>query len=100
MFGMLAGFFMARYHVEMVLATPLVALAMAYYIHLGFQPDSPVQHPERLFRRKTLMVLVALASLSCAVLLYVRIPLFRRAITPWIVPPAGVEAASGVGGRT
>ncbi len=100
LFGMLAGFFMARYHVEMVLATPLVALAMAYYIHLGFKPDSPVQHPERLFRQKTLMVLVALAFLSCAVLLYVRIPLFRRAITPWIVPPAGVEQVSGVVGRT
>lgn len=87
LFGMLSGFFMARYHIEMVLATPLVALAMAYYIHLGFKPDSPVQHPERLYRQKKLMVLVALAFLACATLLFVRIPPFRRAITPWIVPP-------------
>jgi decaprenyl-phosphate phosphoribosyltransferase len=92
LFGMLSGFFMARYHVEMVLATPLVALAMAYYIHLGFKPDSPVQHPERLYRQKKLMVLVALAFAACAGLLYVRIPLFRRAIAPWIVLP---EAAAG-----
>ena len=99
LFGMLSGFFMARYHVEMVLATPLVALAMAYYIHLGFKPDSPVQHPERLFRQKKLMVLVALAFLACATLLYVRIPLFRRAIEPWIVPPAeaGTVVAGGPG---
>ena len=88
LFGMLSGFFMARYHVEMVLATPLVALAMAYYIHLGFKPDSPVQHPERLFRQKKLMGLVALAFAACAALLFVRIPLFRKAIEPWIVPPA------------
>ncbi len=92
LFGMLSGFFMARYHVEMVLATPLVALAMAYYIHLGFKHDSPVQHPERLFRQKKLMVLVALAFLACSVLLYVRIPSFRRAISPWILPPAELAA--------
>ena len=97
LFGMLSGFFIARYHVEMVLATPLVALAMAYYIHLGFKPDSPVQHPERLYRQKALMVLVALAFLSCAALLYVRIPLFRKAIEPWIVAPGGLGLASGVG---
>lgn len=92
LFGMLSGFFMARYHVEMVLATPLVALAMAYYIHLGFKPDSPVQHPEKLFRQKKLMMLVALAFLACAALLYVRIPPFRKAIEPWIVPPAETES--------
>lgn len=96
LFGMLSGFFLARYHVEVVLAAPLVALAMAYYIHLGFRPDSPVQHPERLFRQKKLMALVALAFLACAVLLHVRIPFFRRAISPWITPPAGYEWASGV----
>jgi decaprenyl-phosphate phosphoribosyltransferase len=96
LFGMLSGFFMARYHVEMVLATPLVALAMAYYIHLGFKPDSPVQHPERLFRQKKLMVLVALAFLACSALLYVRIPIFRRAISPWIVPPAEMNHAAGL----
>lgn len=95
LFGMLSGFYMARYHVEMVLATPLVALAMAYYIHLGFKPDSPVQHPERLFRQRKLMALVALAFLACATLLYVRIPLFRKAITPWIVPPVEAEGFSG-----
>ena len=82
---------MARYHVEMVLATPLVSLAMAYYIHLGFKPNSPVQHPERLFRQKKLMGLVLLAFLACAVLLYVRIPLFERAISPWTIPDAGLQ---------
>ncbi len=96
LFGMLSGFFLARYHVEVVLAAPLVALAMAYYIHLGFKPDSPVQHPERLFREKKLMLLVSLAFLACAVLLHVRIPFFRRAISPWIAPPGGLEWVSGV----
>ena len=93
LFGMLSGFFMARYDAEIVLATPLVALAMAYYIHLGFKENSPVQHPEKLFKEKKLMVLVALAFVACAVLLYVRMPSFRRAISPWHIP-AGASAAA------
>ncbi len=88
MFGMLSGFFMARYHVEVVLATPLVVLAMAYYMHLAFKPNSPVQHPERLYRQRKLMLLVVLAFFACALLLMIRIPLFRGLIAPWALPPA------------
>lgn len=86
MFGMLSGFFMARYHVETVLATPLVVLAMAYYMHLAFKPNSPVQHPERLYRQRKLMLLVLLAFLACALLLLVDIPVFRGMIAPWTLP--------------
>ena len=85
-FGMLSGVFMARYHVELVLATPLVAYAMAYYMHLGFKPDSPVQKPEELWRQKKLMVLVSLAFITCTVLLLVEIPLLRDAVAPWVLP--------------
>ena len=81
LFGMLSGIFMARYHVELVFATPIVALALAYYMHLGFKPDSPVQHPERLFRQMKLMGLVLLAFLTCVILLIVKIPEFREIIT-------------------
>lgn len=90
LFSMLSGFWIARYHVEMVLATPLVVLAMAYYIHLGFKPNSPVQHPEKLFRQKKLMVLVALAFTACALLLFIHIPAFQRAIHPWFLMPSDV----------
>jgi decaprenyl-phosphate phosphoribosyltransferase len=95
-FGVLSGFFVVRYHVELILATPLVALALAYYLHLGFRADSPVQHPERLYRQKKLMILVGLAFLACAVLLYIHIPLFRKAITPWILPVLGTPDGNGV----
>jgi decaprenyl-phosphate phosphoribosyltransferase len=87
LFGMLSGIFMARYHVELVLATPIVALALAYYMHLGFKPNSPVQHPERLFRQKKLMGLVLLAFLACAVLLAIEIPAFRSFFTATPVEP-------------
>jgi 4-hydroxybenzoate polyprenyltransferase len=85
-FGMLSGVFMARYHIELVLATPLVAFAMAYYMHLGFKPNSPVQKPEELWKQKKLMVLVTLAFMSCTVLLLVEIPWLRSAVNPWVLP--------------
>jgi len=91
LFGMLSGVFMARYQVELVLATPLVALAMAYYMHLGFKPDSPVQRPEELYREKKLMVLVTLAAGACALLLMVDIPGFTSRVEP-TSPPPGVAA--------
>ncbi|MDD5707326.1 MAG: UbiA family prenyltransferase [Kiritimatiellae bacterium] len=87
LFGMLSGIFMARYHIEVVLATPLVALAMAYYMHLAFKPNSPTQHPERLYRQRKLMLLVALAFLSCVFFLFADVPLFRRLIAPRELPP-------------
>jgi 4-hydroxybenzoate polyprenyltransferase len=86
MFGMLSGFFMARYHVEVILATPLVALAMAYYIHLGFRAHSPVQHPEQLYRQRKLMALVAVAFAACALLLFIDIPWFRSMFAPREMP--------------
>ena len=80
-FGMLSGVFMARYRLELVLAAPFVAYAMAYYMHLGFKPDSPVQYPEKLYRQKKLMLLAILAFGACAVLLFVDIPAFRAALS-------------------
>jgi len=70
-FGILSGFFAARYHVELILATPIVAFAMADYMHLGFLPESPVQHPEGLYRSHKLIFLILLA------LMMVDIPAFK-----------------------
>ncbi|MDI6774616.1 MAG: UbiA prenyltransferase family protein [Verrucomicrobiota bacterium] len=85
LFGMFSGAFIARYRIELVLATPLVALAMAYYLHLGHKPNSPAQYPERLWRQKKLMVLVALAFGACVALFFIDIPAFRELITPTII---------------
>jgi len=79
-FGILSGFFAARYHVELVLATPVVAYAMAYYMHLGFMPDSPVQRPEGLYRSRKLVFLVLLALVAVVVLMSVDIPAFEAMI--------------------
>jgi 4-hydroxybenzoate polyprenyltransferase len=83
LFGMFAGVFMVRYRLELVLATPLVAYALAYYLHLGFKPDSPVQYPERLYRQKKLMWIVGVAFSACTVLLFADVPWLEQALLPW-----------------
>ena len=79
-FGILSGFFAARYHVELILATPIVAFAMAYYMHLGFLPESPVQHPEGLYRSRKLVFLILLAVIAVVILMIVDIPAFEALI--------------------
>ncbi len=74
LFGMFSGVFIARYCLALVLATPLVALTMAYYVHMAYKPDSAVQYPERLHREQKLCMLVALSAATCALLIFVRIP--------------------------
>lgn len=87
LFAMFAAVFMTRYKIELVLATPLVAFAIAYYLHLGFKPDSPVQYPERLYKQGKLMLIVGLAFAACAILLFCKIPALEAGLTPWHLPP-------------
>ena len=78
-----------------ILATPLVAYAMAYYMHLGFKPNSPVQYPERLYRQRKLMLIVSVTSIVCTLLLFARFDSFREAFHPTVldsVPPPSAEA--------
>ncbi len=86
LFAMMSGTFIMRYHIELILASPLIAWAMAYYLHLGFAPDSPAQRPELLFRNGRLMLLVGAAFLACTVLLFVHLPRFGEWFNPWLVP--------------
>ena len=79
-FGILSGFFAARYHVELILATPIVAYAMAYYMHLGFKPESPVQRPEGLYRSRKQVFLILLVLVAVMVLMIVDIPTFEALI--------------------
>jgi decaprenyl-phosphate phosphoribosyltransferase len=86
LFAMFAGVFIARYHMELVLVTPIVAYAMAYYLHLGYKENSPAQYPERLYKAHKLIALVVAAFLGCGVLLLVDIPIFQRMLDPWHAP--------------
>lgn len=86
-FGMMSGVFITRYRLELVLASPVVIYAMAYYLHIGFKPNSPAQRPEGLFRQKKLVALLLVAFALCAVLLFCDVFSFRHLLDPRLLPP-------------
>src|SRR5205823_2257227 len=72
------GAFIMRYRIEWALSFPLVALVMAIYLQLAFEPHSPVQHPEKLHRSPRLMIAVVACAVLMTVLLFVDLPGFQR----------------------
>jgi len=83
-FGLFFGVFLLRYQVELILSLPLLAGFMAWYIHIGFQPDSPAQYPERLYRQKGFMAYTALCAGVMFALLWIDLPLIARIFSPTI----------------
>ena len=80
------GAFIMRYRLELVMSFPVIALLMAAYFNLAFEPDSAVQNPEKLFREPRLMILLVVCVAFLAVLLFVRVPhleqIFPRSVAP------------------
>ncbi|MFI5045724.1 MAG: UbiA family prenyltransferase [Acidimicrobiia bacterium] len=78
------GAFIVRYRLELVLSFPLVAIFMAMYLRLSFRPDSPVEHPELLYRERGLMLVLAVTVVVMTVLLFVDLPFLSRLFEPSI----------------
>jgi decaprenyl-phosphate phosphoribosyltransferase len=76
------GAFSMRYHMELVLAFPVIALVMAIYCNLAFEPNSAVQNPELLYRQRSLMIAVVFCAALMLVLLWTVIPDLRRIFSP------------------
>ena len=77
-FGLFFGIFMIRYRLELLLSVPFLAGFMAYYIHLGYQEDSPTQYPERLYRQTGFVAYTLVCLLLFMALMFVDIPLLDR----------------------
>ena len=56
------GAYLVRYRLELVLAFPVLAICMAIYLQLAFQPNSPAENPEKLYRQPALMISVAVCA--------------------------------------
>ncbi|MFZ0743224.1 MAG: UbiA family prenyltransferase [Terracidiphilus sp.] len=76
------GAFIMRYHMELILGFPLVALTMALYLKLAFEPGSAVQNPEKLYREPLLMASFTLTALAMCILLFIHIPRLERFFLP------------------
>lgn len=73
-FGLFFGIFLIRYRVEFILGIPLIAGFIAWYMHLAFLEDSPVQYPEKLYKERGFVAYAMLCMGVLLVLLYWDIP--------------------------
>ena len=78
------GAFIMRYRLELILATPLIALVMAFYLDLSFRPNSAVQRPEGLYRERGLVASVVACAALMLLLFLVDIPWVRSIFAPTI----------------
>ena len=76
------GAFLMRYRVELVLSFPFIAVVMAIYFVLACKRDSPVEHPEKLYREWKLMLAVVTCTAVMVVCLVVDMPWINRTFTP------------------
>jgi decaprenyl-phosphate phosphoribosyltransferase len=76
------GAFAMRYRMELILSFPLVALVMAIYFQLAFDPDSAVQNPEKLYREPKLLAAVVACVVVMALLLKWDLGFLGRVFVP------------------
>lgn len=81
-FGFFLGIFLIRYRIELLVSIPFIAGFIAYYIHIGFHEDSPVQYPEQLYRHKGFVLYAAFCAVLMTALMFVDLPAIEYLFTP------------------
>jgi len=76
------GAFAIRYHMELILAFPLLALTMSLYFKLAFKKNSSVQNPEKLYREPMLMASFVATAAVILILLFTTMPLLESFFLP------------------
>lgn len=76
------GIFLIKYKIEMLLLFPFVALLFSWYFSISLVPDSVVQTPEKLYKRKYFIVYVFFLCLMFCALCFVNIPEFEVFVSP------------------
>lgn len=72
--ALFAGIFIVRYHLELILFVPFAAGMFAYYLHIGLLPNSPVQHPEKLYKQHGFFAYMVLTTVVFVLLMFTSIP--------------------------
>jgi 4-hydroxybenzoate polyprenyltransferase len=93
--ALFAGIFIVRYHLELILFTPLAAGMFAYYLHIGMLPNSPVQNPEKLYRERGFFAYMLLTTVVFVLLMFTSIPGIYQLFN---VDPAGTQPLWTLGG--
>ncbi|MGH9381396.1 MAG: UbiA family prenyltransferase [Thermoanaerobaculia bacterium] len=94
LYALMAAFFLAiflvKYRIEYLLAFPLFAALFGAYLHIGLRPESAAESPERLFRERSLFVLLALLVFGLILLTWLDLPALGPLTDPhYIVLPWG-----------
>ncbi len=72
--ALMLGVFIVRYKLELLLSVPLLAGFFAYYLHVTFKVNSPVQNPEHLYKQTGLMLYLAVTCLVFLALVFLDWP--------------------------
>jgi 4-hydroxybenzoate polyprenyltransferase len=87
-FALFLGIFIIRYHLELILACPLIAGFVCYYLHIALKDGSAAQKPERLYREAGLMVYLIVCLTAFLGLMHVRFPALYDFFN---VPPSPID---------
>jgi 4-hydroxybenzoate polyprenyltransferase len=68
------GVFIIRYHLELILLVPMIAVFFGYYLHVALKENSAAQNPERLYRETGLMIYLAICLMLFLLVMFVEIP--------------------------
>jgi len=66
--------FLIKHRIELLISFPFLALLFTWYLKIGFEKNSIVQNPEKLFRKKGFIAYVFFLSVLLVVLLKIDIP--------------------------
>lgn len=69
------GAFCVAYRPQLFVAFPVIAWVMTAYLSLGFDTRGPLQHPETLYRERSLLLPITLCVLLLLALLFADVPL-------------------------
>ncbi len=81
-FGFFFGIFLIRYRIELLISIPFIAGFIAYYIHIGFHEDSPVQYPERLYKHTGFVIYAAFCAVLMIALMFIDLPSIDQLFKP------------------
>ncbi|MBN1597989.1 MAG: UbiA prenyltransferase family protein [Bacteroidales bacterium] len=66
--------FLIKHRIELLISFPFIALLFTWYLDIGFEKDSIVQNPEKLYKKKGFVTFVVFLFILLVLLLKIDIP--------------------------
>lgn len=76
-----ASVFIVKHKIELILTVPFYALMFAWYLRIGFKPDSMAQHPEKMHQEKAFLAFVLFVAAITVFCLMVKLPFLDWLLT-------------------